>query len=96
LKKYKNKLVMDRENPNQLTEEYRSSEAILPEDEAIYFIYPAGLMPGFMISASTLRQTEEAEKKIRERKDKDKRPPKPPSRPNARVRVGGFALGHGF
>ncbi|MBX4190813.1 hypothetical protein KW794_01870 [Candidatus Saccharibacteria bacterium] len=64
----------------------------IPQEE-FYYIFPAGLLPGMLISAETIRRAQEAEERIKEKKDK-KKTPKPPRRPNARTELGNIALGN--
>jgi hypothetical protein len=63
------------------------------ENGEVYFILPAGLIPGVIISQETIRRAQEAERKYDEStKNKNNKPPKPPRRPN--VPLGRIALGN--
>lgn len=63
--------------------------------EELFYIYPAGLFPGMLVSAETIRKAGEAEARREEEKNnKRNKPPKPPRRPNARI--GRLAVEGGF
>lgn len=63
------------------------------ENDEVYFIFPAGLIPGAIISQETIRRAQEADRKYDERtKNKNSKPPKPPRRPN--IPLGRMALGN--
>lgn len=78
-----------------MIEEYPDDEprTITAEDKAVWYIFPAGLMPGMLISPETIQRAVEADQRRADKKNnKNKRPPKPPSRPNANI--GRLALGN--
>lgn len=56
------------------------------------YAYVYGGFIGMVVTPEVLRKANEAQARFNERKDNDRRPPKPPSRPNARI--GGLALGN--